>query len=341
MLEYPFGLINRGSVCYLNSLLQCIMSYSDFVKIFLTIDDIEKTKKITTSFDLIVKTVIKKSKQVAPFSIFDPIDFKKIILSDKNSFTYGAQEDAEEFLTCLLTMLHEENKFTPTIPNELKSLDPHRNDAILSYIRTYKNNDYSFVTQKFYNQFRKVLKCNKCDKARTHFSVNHHMLLDIHNQSQTLFDLFNEFAEPELLEDYRCDLCKKLNTTYAHSRLSYPPSFLTIVLKKYTRDAHLTSTQFPVHINFSKLNNLILEKDYQSLQEINPLKYGDRDNLAYELKGFLCHFGNLRGGHYIAVVARGDKWYEIDDTNIKEITKITDAHQRAVYMLFYEMVKLN
>jgi uncharacterized UBP type Zn finger protein len=46
----------------------------------------------------------------------------------------------------------------------------------------------------------------------------------------------------------------------------------------------------------------------------------NNDNVIYELIGVINHVGNtIKSGHYITYTKKNDKWYEIDDLDVKEV----------------------
>ncbi len=54
----------------------------------------------------------------------------------------------------------------------------------------------------------------------------------------------------------------------------------------------------------------------------------------YRLSGAVVHSGSLGGGHYVAFVRRGSRWYYISDSHVKVVSEASALSCQA-YLLFY------
>lgn len=61
------------------------------------------------------------------------------------------------------------------------------------------------------------------------------------------------------------------------------------------------------------------------------------EKAMYRLKSLVVHQGrkSLRFGHYVALVKRGDEWYEINDNNVKKIPS-NQVNRGEAYLIFFE-----
>ncbi len=60
----------------------------------------------------------------------------------------------------------------------------------------------------------------------------------------------------------------------------------------------------------------------------------------YELVAVSNHVGDLGGGHYTAYAKRGDKWYDCNDSTVREV-KPESVRTSKAYVLFYRRVNTN
>jgi hypothetical protein len=89
----------------------------------------------------------------------------------------------------------------------------------------------------------------------------------------------------------------------------------------------------------------ILIFSMNNTKEINDFKYEESINLKgvmgftydliYNFRSAIIHIGNERGGHYLAIVLKGNKWVLCDDINIREISKEELVNYRP-FIVFYE-----
>lgn len=98
------GLVNDASVCYLNSLLQCLMANEKFNKKIKN-----GTKEIDSYINLLNKLVEHHKEINRPFKV-NPTGFKKNIFTLSN-LNHGQQEDADETLVHFLDHIGDNNKY--------------------------------------------------------------------------------------------------------------------------------------------------------------------------------------------------------------------------------------
>ena len=60
----------------------------------------------------------------------------------------------------------------------------------------------------------------------------------------------------------------------------------------------------------------------------------DKDHSIYDLFAVSQHYGSTGFGHYTAVCNNGGKWYNYDDSSIRE-TSPRSALSSAAYVIFY------
>ncbi|CAF4302449.1 unnamed protein product [Rotaria sp. Silwood2] len=65
----------------------------------------------------------------------------------------------------------------------------------------------------------------------------------------------------------------------------------------------------------------------------------DADNTTYNLYAFVCHYGVIGGGHYVAFVKNhiNQQWYCFNDSSCKPVSEsFLEQCSSSAYLLFYE-----
>lgn len=93
------GLRNLGNTCYINATLQCLLSLPQFVNCF---------QQLKNGFS---SNLISLFEQMLsnPGTTYNPISFVNGFASKVPYFEKGSQQDAHEFLSFLIDILHDEN----------------------------------------------------------------------------------------------------------------------------------------------------------------------------------------------------------------------------------------
>jgi hypothetical protein len=78
--------------------------------------------------------------------------------------------------------------------------------------------------------------------------------------------------------------------------------------------------------------NIGLSKLRTKIRISNSIKIKDNKDKLY-VKSMIIHYGTKDGGHYIALIKRGNKWYEYDDmkSEMKYIGKLIDINKNNRY----------
>ena len=114
-------------------------------------------------------------------------------------------------------------------------------------------------------------------------------------------------------------------------------SLQSLVKKSFTRliRAPKILVMHPVRAHLEGKNMGIVSYD------LEPIKIG---STAYKMIGVVFHYGTMTGGHYNAIVRKGDKWYICDDLLVQEFTEakvIEYLKQKNLesYLFFFERIE--
>ena len=286
------GLINGRNICYLNAVVQCLSNLKAFRstllgnKAFYQQDCIDDTPENRAKKTLVLNLIkLFENLRTTDASAVEDKDFTalaKKLIEDIPANQRKAYQDADEFLTLLLSQIHEPDK----ISLELQ-LDQKVKCSGAGEVRGCQHE-----SQKHEYHETIALPLNE---------------IETHNKLQTLL---TDFFKPSLANGYqcKCDSCKKVDTSFKSSEILEDQDILIITLKRFTADGRKIMN--PVE--------LTIELDLNPYSA-NELKSREGVNLLYELTGLVCHGDNHYIS--IVKDFENGNWYAYNDSSVSEINE--------------------
>ena len=158
---------------------------------------------------------------------------------------------------------------------------------------------------------------------------NASFLLENNNSMFFLNDCLDLFCEEELLNNenmWYCSHCKKRKIAKKQIKLSRPPNYLIIQIKKFT-----STSGFFYSSNEKK--NVFVYYPIHNLDLSNYFEEGGGDRAKYDLYAVIQHHGNISEGHYTAICKINDFWVLYNDSSL---SKISSPVTKDAYLLFYK-----
>ena len=359
------GLPNIGATCYLNSILQILLNIPEMqslkpyraggggiedvnvnVKVEVEVERVETAdgKDVCLNFEKFMHKHINNHEQIHELRAF----IRSFICYYQN-FGSGMQ-DQHEYLMLLFKIIHDcRNKpcsFTIKHPHNLTELEKLeiiacenlRKDGmwISSDNLSTPNRGYdSIIFQTFTGQFHAQTTCSKCSYISNRFETFRAWEIDIYGN--TLEECLSHTVQQTQLDEdqtYECDKCKKHNRSFRKITLWRAPPVLIINLKRFIANI----------VN----GNLILSKNSANITipvklDIRPYISLLPNSTQYSLFAVAHHIGNANSGHCFSCIkspapAPEEKWYNIDDSNVIELTNIQIQQHisgSSPYILFY------
>ncbi|NXI44598.1 UBP50 hydrolase, partial [Galbula dea] len=325
------GLRNLGNTCYMNAVLQCLCSVPPFVDYFLSGKYKAATDKENGEYAAAFRRLMSAMCLGKSGCVVSPEIFHSVLEMKHPSFRKGTQQDAQEFLICLLNELHE------ALKNVRAQLCPHLNDNAVFKKRRVTNargskasvGETSIVTQLFEGQLSYAITCLECkttiDRPES-FTV---LSLPIPSMSAcSLQDCLQCFFQEDTLtsnNQIHCSSCKTKRDGVVNGTITKAPQIMIFHLKRFEwEDKHRRKLSTNIHYPLSSL-------------DLSPYcsPHLCRD-AEYSLCAVVIHHGFLDDGHYMAFCKRSatDNWYSFDDAQISEIPKSLVQADTA-YLLFY------
>ncbi|XP_072987788.1 ubiquitin carboxyl-terminal hydrolase 21-like isoform X1 [Typha latifolia] len=303
------SLENLGNTCFLNVILQCITHTVPLVQKLRSSNHAipcSGDEEFCTFCALRdhVNEAINKSG-----SVLIPERFRDNLRKISPDFEPGQQEDAHEFLRCLLNSLHN------------CSLDPISNNQLF-----YLEQD-SIVKQVFGGRLRSQLRCVECGHCSDTYEPFLDLSLEI-DDIDTVDDALMSFTKVEKIDDpetkFTCDGCQSQVLMEKQLKLDKAPDVLALQLKRFKNDG----------VSIYKIYKPV---EYPSELDLKPFLSSPHEEvpLNYDLYGVVEHRGSFNFGHYVCVIrSSATEWHQLNDRQVASISKNNALNQQA-YILFY------
>jgi len=274
---------------------------------------------------VIIETILNYYDQICPTSV--NLDFHKVDdciiyfgsklpslnpclnLISMLGFTQNKHEDAEEFLTKLLTKIHEDLlacDFSSIPPeNEIadednwveigrggKNLSPPREDGGEMSTETVLS---ELISGKM---IEKIMKRNHTVMSTS----TPFFILPLNIQHNNVVDIRSGLSYLTATE-------KLSDCTERRMQIGHLPTLLIVQLKRFT---------FSKEVGIEKIQKKILINSKLSIPQdcISSTITGEQE-VSYQLFGIVFHIGDgVMKGHYTAAIKDGDIWYYLDDSNV-------------------------
>ena len=330
------GLANVGNSCYLNSCMQ-ILSHTYELNNFL--EKGEYKKKINRKPDSVLLLEWDKLREmmwggnctIAPYGFVKAVQ-KVSTLKDRNLFAGHAQNDIQEFLLFIVDCFH--SALSRDVEMQITGKAVNKTDKLAKtcykMMKEMYRKEYSEMLGIFYGIHVSEITSMKTGDALSlrpePFSV---LSLSIPStQSPTLYDCMDLYCQPEELAGDNAWMNDETNKKEDVRRgivFWSLPNVLIIDLKRWGmmggKIQKLVSAPL-VDADFSKY-----------VRGYNKASY------VYDLYGVCNHSGGSFGGHYTAYVKNANgKWYEFNDTIVRDIAEDQVITPRS-YWLFYRKKK--
>ncbi|TVU31576.1 hypothetical protein EJB05_23266, partial [Eragrostis curvula] len=300
------GLLNPYRwTCFLNCILQCMVHTVPLVLKLQEADHPDPCPRASIGFCCYCSLKLHANESIkCSGSSFYPLSFVDRLSSISPDFERGVQQDAQEFLRCLLDKL-DEASVAPRTLEEPSSTE-----------------EGGVAKEVFGGRLKSQLHCRECSHCSDRYEPFLDLSLEV-NMVATLVDALESFTKVELIEDVMCDGCKTRVNMEKHLKIEQAPEVLVIHLKRFLNSGH----------NISKIWDKV---EYTLELDIDPFmcSVGDTPQ-KYDLYGVVEHLGTYARGHYVCYIRSSeDDWYKFDDANVYRCSEANVLDIRS-YLLFY------
>ncbi|KAI9217664.1 hypothetical protein BC828DRAFT_390577 [Blastocladiella britannica] len=348
----PVGLSNVGNTCFMAAALQCLASVDMLTNYVLAPDGAAKDlNPFSDNKGVVVRAYARLLSEMAATKVggaVNPRAFKREVERIAPQFEGYDQQDAQEFLRCLLdglsTDLYRARYLARfSIPEADEDALPPEAKATVAWAR-YAHTQASFVSDVFAGQLMSRVRCHACGGVFSSFDVFWDLSVPIPTASRSypsaadsgydgagavpLAECLREYAREEELDQnewYNCPTCKSRQRTSKQMLVHRLPPLLVIHLKRFASLRHKLTA--PVSFPLEGL-------------DLSSICTGTEPTPKYRLVGVLEHSGSLSFGHYVASVYRNGAWYHMNDGSVSRISDpAREAHGEwamSAYVLFFQ-----
>ena len=322
---FKLKISNIYNICYMNSSIQCLFHCRDFINKILEYKE-EKLKvgKLTEATFNLIKDMLNPQNQKKDLSV---TEIKKAMGESIELYKENNQEDANEFISNFLNLLHEEladkNNFPKNI--EINNEDDEKSFNNFCY-KFYMKKGSSFILDLFYGIVRNKKYCNSCNEPFSeNFSSFNILELPIYflskNNKNTLNfgEILINYTSQKKILDAQCKKCK--GKAYSLTEIYKLPKYLIIYFGRYNDDNFIENNiDYPKKMDFK---NFIIKEKRNNLNNYN-----------YKLRSIIFYTFIGKEGHYCASCLNNDNWIYFDDHYIEKYNE--KSSDGVPIILFYE-----
>ncbi|KAG5300159.1 ubiquitin carboxyl-terminal hydrolase [Histoplasma capsulatum G186AR] len=369
------GLVNMGSTCYMNAIIQCLSVTVQLTKFFIDNrfhSQVQKNWKgsqgiLPGLFANLVRSLWKNDVEV-----IRPTSFRNFIGRLNPEWAGSRQQDAKEFFDVLLDCLHEDLNLnwnrTPLRPLTTEQ-EMRREQMPIEQVSTiewnrYCHREYSYISSLFAGQHASRLRCRTCRRTSTTYEAFFSISVEIPSSPASgagdLYQCLNSYCQEEMLsgdEVWKCPYCRSEREATKQIILTRAPRFLVIHFKRFSLSRYQQTRKIHTPINFPITGldiTSFMAPPIRTSSAPNGRADGNNKQLQPELAttppyiynayGIVRHIGSSSSeGHYISLV-RDDRrgcWRKFDDQRVTDFNpmglKPADSLQNdQAYLVFYE-----
>lgn len=317
------ALANLGNTCYLNSVIQCL-NHSDLPSI------LESREVRAESFVARLKELFSAMrKESADTCVIRPTSILQSVISDDtNDFKMFVPGDAHELLVYIMTRVFKDIsrkvKITVrgTVTDECMNM---QKEAMMSFKRHFEK-EYTDVLPSYYGQIVNCIQSVQSSFNKSVFDPFLTLHLPIPDvQNLNLYDCLDSYFMDERFtgdNQFFDDKAGIYVDAVKQHKVWATPQNLFIALNRFPSafdsKKNATLVRIPEILNMGKYMH----------------KFAKKEGSRYQMYAVCKHFGNARGGHYVAVCKSKSGWQIFDDDDVRSFpgSSVIDGD---VYILFY------
>lgn len=324
------GLANLGNTCFLNVVLQSLRASPALCDIFLKDEPVfirseSKHKEMVSAFQTLMRDFWSVNAPEGSHPSLVPRGFLHSMMrvlheTDDDWYRPGRQCDAAEALQYILNSLHD--GMYRRVKMEISGTATTEEEE--SHIKSIKSwgeffsREYSPIIENFNGQHQIKITCSECKSVSERYEPWLMVKASIPGSdapgspAPTMEACLDKTFEPEILEDYNCDVCKGRKVAKIQTKISKLPPVTIMSLKRFTNAGHKVRGLIPWDLD---------EMDFSKWMAFGRDPFTDkRTPPLFETFAVIEHHGSTHGGHYRMYMREGDHWLEYDDSSVRVVS---------------------
>jgi ubiquitin C-terminal hydrolase len=320
------GLANLGNTCFLNVVLQALRYSPPIATTFLSdkkfhVREDSNRKEILSAFKTLMEDfwTIDAPPGARP-SLIPRGFFHSLhtVLRETGDYWYrpGQQCDAAEALQYILDSLHDamHRRVRMEISGSPSSAEHESQVKAIKSWTDFFGKEYSPIVANFNGQIQNRVVCSECSNVSERYEPWLMIKAPIPGAdvvggpAPTMSACLGSAFEPEKIDDYACDKCKKRVTATKTERISRLPPVTIVSIKRFTNSGHKVRGLIPWDLD---------ALDFSPWRAFDRDPFTDtRDPSVYSTFAVIEHHGSLNGGHYRMFARDGADWVCYDDSSV-------------------------
>jgi ubiquitin C-terminal hydrolase len=331
LIRNILGLENNSNKCYMNASLQCLMRVDPITEFVLSSGSqaphcagtgSREGYEIGTLYNQYHSFLTAYKSQREPINAETLIPVPGIL---KPAFLSQNQEDAEEYLTFFLELLHADTVKSSIVPKTFQFTCTYAFQCTYRKCNTTWNNTAPMQAM--------ILSLPRTQPDVEKFCTYGSPDTRKAKQTLSLHNLLSAFTiDPETVTVH-CSTCKRSRQCLRrmYTQRDHMSDVLIIQLKRFS---YLGAN------NQEALKKNGVEVDFPTELDIGPYMEDNKDPFLYDLFGIICHEGpDARSGHYYATTrnySREAEWVLFNDRTTSTISTFDSKYKTDAYILFYK-----
>lgn len=312
------GIQNIGNTCYMNSVLQSLLNLDIIQRVFMNKNFKYfinyknkfgfKGRLIREFVNLISEKWSDSEKSVKSLR---PVQFKEIVGEINPQFKNKDQQDAQEFISFLLDVLHEEinlNSEKEYIANP-EMYDYTEEELATEYWANNMRRNVSFVHSIFLGQMKSTLECEACGSNKISFETFSNLILPI-PQKKTINLEVVFFRLPFTYKAYYIDkfIDKNLHANYNSN---------------FSGEINVKKSLNNIRKNSLEVNEILTQEEFEPNEKYLKMK-GDRVKDSSNILGENLYTSKLTTAIPLKLVLNIDRKSKVEKviSMLKEIKEL-------------------
>jgi len=342
------GLSNPTNTCFVNVVLQSLMHSNVFLQL---VDRVATNNFPTNMIPVFSKFIqlnkeFKPSKRQPPPPLLPEFFFDLLLpFSERTGIPHKTgdsinQQDAQEFMTFLLDMMHEELLPLLDMHEKVEQNGQEPEEESEEWEEVGKKNKSAIIVSKgesfaaspisliFGGKLRSIVK-RQGAKSSVTIQPFYCLHLDIDvPQVKNIEDALTLFMSPEQLEGYTCSKRNVEVQAQKQTTIEQLPRVMMLHLKRFAYD---TSQAHKLDKFVSFPLRLAVKNSFLSTEKI-----ATEAQKQYSLFAVVSHHGKVPAkGHYTCDIFSKGEWLEFDDSHVSRVTSKFVLSRKA-YLLLYQ-----